>query len=230
MQKVVKVELRPYSSVNQARAVYPVEGRNSKQHEFPVDSGEHSAIDTRVYPLSILANPLGLPKFSGRMTMLRKILLLALLVLAPSTSFAEEFTCPTNSNGDLTMQQFTECLINKYGADSFVTDGTVVGADNTGKAPFADEYSTPMSSNSMVTPLTPICTKIPSKPTTIIYSELTGAFNKNWCPTGVAKEALREKWWFQLNGWKLVEQKIFHCNVAAELAAMPPVVKTKICP
>jgi hypothetical protein len=31
--------IAPYSSVNLARAVYPVEGRNSKQHEFPVDSG-----------------------------------------------------------------------------------------------------------------------------------------------------------------------------------------------
>ena len=162
--------------------------------------------------------------------MLRKILLLALLIFAPCTSFADDLNCEPNSNGDLTMQQYTECLINKYGGDSFVTDGTVVGADNTGKTPFADDYSTPRSSNSMVMPLTPICRASPNTPT-IIYSELSGSYNKNWCPVpGVPRQAWREKWWYQTTGWKLVEQKIFHCNVTAELAAMPSPVKVVVCP
>ena len=158
--------------------------------------------------------------------MLRRILLLALLTLAPSSTLADDLDCPANGNGDLTMQAYTNCLINKYGSDSLVTDGTVAGSDSGGKAPFINEYSAPMSSNSLIVALTPICT-----PSTIIYSQLTGSTNYNWCPTpSVVRQDTREKWYYQLGRWRLTELKFYNCNVAGELAAMPQQVKSAVCP
>jgi len=156
--------------------------------------------------------------------MLRKISLLALLVFAPSTSFAEELTCPMGDKTDFTMQQYTECLLNKYGPERLVTGGAVVGTDKDGKVPFADDYSIPMSAT--IVPLTPSCTLA-----TIIYSNLTGNYNYNWCPTAAALEAWRDKWHYQSGRWTLQGSAIFHCNVAIEKAAMPAAVKTYLgCP
>ena len=159
--------------------------------------------------------------------MLRKILLLALLIFAPCTSFAEDLTCAPNNNGDLTMQQFTDCLLHKHGSEAIVTNGTVVGTDSSGKEPFVDEYMSIMSANSVVVLLTPICTQY-----TTIYTQSAGAFNYKWCRTPtVSQQATRETWFTQYyTPPKLIALKAYNCSNPQQYAAMPSLVKAVVCP
>jgi hypothetical protein len=161
------------------------------------------------------------------MTMLRKILLLALLVFAPCTSFAEDLTCEPNSNGDLTMKQYTDCLLQKYTGEAIVTDGTVIGTDSSGKVPYADEYRSIMSANSLVALLTPICTQYTS-----IYAQPAGAYNYVWCRTPtVSLQATRETWFTQYGAApKLIILRPYNCSNPQQYAAMPSIVKTVVCP
>ena len=164
--------------------------------------------------------------------MLRTILLLALHLLAPSSSFAEDFTCPMDGKADLTMQQYTQCLLDRYGQESLVTGGAVAGADKDGKVQFADEYAALKSSSSVVAMLTPVCTTVPNMPNSIIDSHLVGYYYWNWCAVpGSPRQAWRETWHWELGVWTLKELKILHCNVSAEYDQMwSTKVKTKICP
>jgi hypothetical protein len=189
------------------------------RHELPVDFSRQSVIDAKIYPISILQSS-GAPKTRGRMTMLRKILLLALLLFAPCTSFADDLTCEPKSNGDLTMQQFTDCLLLKHGSEAIVTIGTVVGADSSGNELFADDYV------SAVGLLTPICAQ-PG-----IYANAAGAFNYIWCSTPtVPRQATRETW-HTCCGFppKLIIFKAYNCSNPQQHAAMPSLVKAAVCP
>jgi hypothetical protein len=169
------------------------------------------------------------------MTMLRKISLLALLVLTPSTSFAEDLTCPTDSNGDATMAQYAQCLRDKYGPESLVTGGALPVAITANKnyhnfllttytEGSGEAKLTTVSSAPYPWPAKPLC-KQP-------YIEKTsGSYIYRWCAdSSVApNEVKRDKILNQSGRLTNLDSTYWDCGSAVDVLAMPTEIKTLAC-